>query len=116
MPRAPHIRHRPLDPSPHCLPPRRQAITFSAISLAWNAILSFLSNRPTAVDADATAETPEGAERMRRRGLVRTRSGRWLPAHQPPMGILDNDPEPAPPKPALSDQRLLGFLLGPGLM
>ena len=28
------------------MPVRQQAIFFSAISLAWNALLSFLSNRP----------------------------------------------------------------------
>jgi hypothetical protein len=32
------------------------------------------------------------------------------------MAILDNDPNRAPLRDAFSDQSVLGFLLGPGLM
>ena len=51
---------------------------------------------------------------MRSGRLVRTNSGRYLPSYQPPMGILDNDPRP--PRRGPTDQSVLGFLLGPGLM
>ena len=55
-----------------------------------------------------------------RRRLSRTISGGGgrlieLPDHLPPMGILDNDPNP-PPKMPPSAQSIIGFLLGPGLM
>lgn len=125
----PHLAPCPSRPSPlaHSLPsqpplPARsglrrlgrhshsRASRLAAVSLGWNAILSFLTNRPSREPVGAPAEAEQ-----RKRGLVRTPSGRWLPTHQPPMGIIDNDPEPAPPKPALSDQRMIGFLLGPGL-
>ena len=88
-----------------------QAMCFSAVSLVWNALLSFLANRhllaqpPT--DAELKATVYSGM-------LVRTKSGRYLPTHQPPMGILDNDP--TLPKSSPTDQTVLGFLLGPGLM
>ena len=163
-----------------CLPVRQQAIFFSGVSLAWNAILSFLTYGGGVVAAvleDQTASLPSAAaqathptaddsnplaspdaretvavggprttwEALDRRGeaaaregarravrpasaadecdatqppprMVRTPSGRWLPAHQPPMAILDNDANPPPKREALSDQRIIGFLLGPGLM
>ena len=73
------------------LPVRHQAVFFSAVSLGWNAILSFLSNRP--------ASCPSCTER-----------------HLPPMGIVDNDGLPPIKNPALSNQRIIGFILGPGLM
>ena len=106
------------------LPVRQQAIFFSAVSLAWNAILSFISNQTTQSSTGdleqrsdhtnaarlppARAETP--AARLRW-----TPSGRYLPDHQPPMGILDSDPHGSPPR-GPTDQSIIGFLLGPGLM
>ena len=126
-----------------------QAVFFSAVSLAWNAILSFLANRPSfdsntiesAVESAGVSSAAQAAmtrdpaadptaDRVSMgvhaggvgggRWVSRPRyspSGRALPDHQPPMGILDNDPDAPPPKPpALSDQRIIGFLLGPGLM
>jgi hypothetical protein len=118
------------------LPVRQQAIFFSGISLCWNAILSFLANRSEHVmevgsvqqDGLPAADLPDSGVASEASGgehlpaaapggrLVRTASGRWLPAHQPPMAILDNDPNRAPLRDAFSDQSVLGFLLGPGLM
>jgi len=96
------------------LPVRQQAIFFSAISLAWNAILSFLANQEIAAEAPLRVEA---APEQDASGVVRrTSSGRpYLPDYQPPMGILDNDPNP-PPRRGPTDQSVIGFLLGPGLM
>ena len=117
------------------LPVRQQAIFFSGVSLCWNAILSFLTNRgdivavqqeilpaadlPALDHGSVASATSDGRPPAAAAGggrLVRTPSGRWLPAHQPPMAILDNDPNRAPLRDAFSDQSVLGFLLGPGLM
>lgn len=99
------------------LPVRQQAIFFSAVSLGWNAILSFLSNQtleqaPAAPVESAKAGVTTKSSRQR---LRQTPSGRYLPDHQPPMSIIDNDGQP-PRRQGPTDQSVVGYLLGPGLM
>jgi hypothetical protein len=101
------------------LPVRQQAIFFSGVSLVWNAVLSFLSNQiPSRTSAEveeppssSSQPVPESGEKR----LRRSPSGRFLPSHQPPMGILDNDPQELRNR-GPTDQSVIGFLLGPGLM
>ena len=86
-------------------------------ALAWNAILSFLSNRneSVAVETKEAHESVGVAPDRKRLTRTLTAAERLLPTYQPPMGILDNDPQQPRPRPP-TDQTIIGYLLGPGLM